>query len=225
MTLFRPLSRISLTILVPIVIAIGVVRLLLLPYYIQFEYNRLPPDVYGFTNAERLQYAQHALNYLLNSQGIDYLANEKFADGTPLYNERELSHMLDVKNVVQATLSVWYIAIGLLVILAYFLSRTSATRADLRWGLQSGSLLLASLLIGIMLYIAINFYSFFTDFHKIFFAGDTWIFSFEDTLIRLFPLQFWSDAFTLVGIFALLACAGVWLGAWRWGRVGSGKAK
>ena len=45
--------------------------------------------------------------------------------------------------------------------------------------------------------IAINpniFFSFFAGFHSLFFEGDSWLFLYSDTLIRLFPIRFWQDA-------------------------------
>jgi uncharacterized membrane protein len=52
---------------------------------------------------------------------------------------------------------------------------------------------------------------FFTWFHGLFFEGDSWLFLFSDTLIRLFPIRFWEDAFLLAAVIALgggLALAG-----------------
>jgi uncharacterized membrane protein len=41
----------------------------------------------------------------------------------------------------------------------------------------------------------------FVGFHRIFFEGDTWLFLYTDTLIRLFPVRFWQQAFlTLAGL-------------------------
>jgi integral membrane protein (TIGR01906 family) len=48
----------------------------------------------------------------------------------------------------------------------------------------------------------INFDSLFTEFHRIFFEGDTWLFQTSDTLIRLFPLPLWQDAFIFIGVFS-----------------------
>ena len=55
------------------------------------------------------------------------------------------------------------------------------------------------------------FWSFFAGFHAIFFEGDTWQFAYSDTLIRLFPLRFWQDAF----LFAALIAVGGGLGLAR----------
>ena len=57
-------------------------------------------------------------------------------------------------------------------------------------------------LIGI--FASINFWQFFTDFHGLFFSGNSWQFLYSDTLIRLFPLRFWQDAFLFAGIIDIL---------------------
>ena len=54
--------------------------------------------------------------------------------------------------------------------------------------------------------IAINpnvFWNFFAGFHSLFFEGDSWIFRYSDTLIRLFPIRFWQDTFLLAAVVAL----------------------
>jgi uncharacterized membrane protein len=54
--------------------------------------------------------------------------------------------------------------------------------------------------------IAVNpdvFWQFFTLFHELFFTGNSWLFYFSDTLIRLFPIRFWQDAFLLAAAIAL----------------------
>ena len=47
------------------------------------------------------------------------------------------------------------------------------------------------------------FWNFFAGFHALFFEGDSWLFLYSDTLIRLFPLRFWQDAFLSVAVIAL----------------------
>src|SRR5215208_5465167 len=107
------------TILVPLaLIGLGL-RVLLTPLFLQVEYNMsyFPPDEYGFTKADRLKWAPYAVNYLVNDAGISYLSDLKFDDGSPLYNERELSHMDDVKRVTQGALRVWYASLTVLALL------------------------------------------------------------------------------------------------------------
>jgi len=198
-------------ILVPItLIGLGL-RVLLTHTFLKIEYNMpyFPPDQYGFTKEDRLKWAPYALDYLVNSADISYLGDLKFDDGTPLYNERELSHMADVKRVTQGALNVWYVALALLVILAGW-SWREGWMQTYRQGLMRGGWLMVGLAgaIGVIaiIGIAINpnvFYSFFVGFHSLFFEGDSWLFLYSDTLIRLFPLRFWQDAFLYAAIIAL----------------------
>ena len=47
--------------------------------------------------------------------------------------------------------------------------------------------------------------SLFDQFHRIFFQEGSWVFNYSDTLIRLFPLEFWRDGFILAGAFTFFA--------------------
>jgi integral membrane protein (TIGR01906 family) len=186
-------------------------RVLLTPLFLQVEYNMpyFPPDDFGFTKADRLKWAPYALNYLTNSADIAYLSDLKFEDGKPLYNERELSHMNDVKRVTQGALKVWYISLAALALLGVWAWAGGWGQAY-RLGLMRGGWLMVILAITIgviaLVGIAVNpdiFFSFFAGFHSLFFEGDSWLFLFSDTLIRLFPIRFWQDAFLFAALIAL----------------------
>ncbi|MDL1909190.1 TIGR01906 family membrane protein [Chloroflexi bacterium CFX6] len=197
--------------LVPLaLIGLGL-RVLLTPLFLQIEYNMpyFPPDEYGFTKEDRLKWAPYALDYLVNNEDISYLADLKFDDGTPLYNERELSHMDDVKRVTRGALNVWYLSLALLVMLGAWAWREDMWQAY-RQGLRRGGWLMTGLAGAIGLIVAIGiavnpnvFWNFFAGFHSLFFEGDSWLFLYSDTLIRLFPLRFWQDAFLLAAFIAL----------------------
>lgn len=204
-------------ILVPLaLIGLGL-RVLLSPVFLKIEYNMpyFPPDDFGFTKVDRLKWAPYALEYLVNSADISYLGDLKFDDGSPLYNERELSHMADVKRVTQGALNVWYIALALLALLWFFgFAQNWSWRGDwmqtYRLGLMRGGWLMVGLAIAIgviaVIGITINpdiFFSFFAGFHSLFFEGDSWLFYYSDTLIRLFPIRFWQDAFLWAAVIAL----------------------
>ena len=65
-----------------------------------------------------------------------------------------------------------------------------------------------AVVIGIIALIGIAispniFFQFFAGFHSLFFEGDTWLFLYSDTLIRLFPIRFWQDAFLWAAVIAL----------------------
>jgi integral membrane protein (TIGR01906 family) len=226
--------RIVLIFLIPFVLVLTNVRLLLTPLFPAIEYRLpgFPEDRYGFTRADRLKWSEVAINYLLNAQGIEYLGDLRFPNGQTappescqyyldgdcnrLYNDRELRHMVDVKLVTRWALNVWVVS-SILVLLAIGLLYHFRETASLRAGLIGGATVTLVVLLSLVAYLLINFNTFFTQFHMMFFEGETWIFLFSDTLIRLFPLRFWQDAFIFAGGAAILEAAAI--GAWAWYRL------
>jgi integral membrane protein (TIGR01906 family) len=206
--------------LIPLAIIGTALRILLSPIFINIEYRMsyFPIDEYGMTQQDRLHWAPFALEYLVNSADISYLGDLKFEDGSPLYNERELSHMVDVKNVVSGALRVWYTSLLILGLLSIFALR-GKWMPDYINGLRRGGMWMIGLAMALGLVvgvgIAINpevFSEFFMLFHQIFFTGDSWLFYYSDTLIRLFPIRFWEDAFLWAAVLSLAGGVGLAFG-------------
>ncbi|MBN2149251.1 MAG: TIGR01906 family membrane protein [Anaerolineales bacterium] len=223
------------TLLVPIAIALAAVRIVINPWFVEFEYRTpgFPEDRFDFTLQDRLYYSRIAIDYLLNDADISFLGDLRFPEGeqapaqsclymddcTRLYNDRELEHMLDVKLLVQAALRVW---VGSLVLLALL----EAIAWRMRWndayrdGLVYGGYLTLMLIVAIILLVVLAFGFIFVKFHEVFFAADTWMFLYSDTLIRLFPERFWRDTFLMVGSLTAgmaLALPAIfrWIPRWR----------
>ncbi len=194
------------TILTPYVLIMTSIRIMLSHTFLELEYRApgFPADPYGFSLADRLHWSELSWDYMLNKAGISFLADLHFADGTPIYNARELSHMQDVKNLVQVTLQIWVVALAVLVALGAIAIWRKWGR-DYLQGLSRGGWLTIGLIVLVLAGVALNFDWLFTEFHRVFFTGNTWLFYYSDTLIRLFPIRFWSDGFTLMGIFCVVA--------------------
>lgn len=197
------------TLLTVIAIVLTAVRLMLLPALLAFEYNTpaFPDDPYGFTQADRLHWANLSLEYLLNDAGVEFVGDLRFADGSPVFNARELEHFVDVKIVLTRALNVWLGSLVLLVALA-FLAGRERWIDEYRDGLRRGAWLTIIALVSILLFVALAFNIIFVAFHNVFFAPGTWTFNWSDTFIRLFPQRFWRDIFIYVGglsIFGALA--------------------
>ena len=201
------------SLLTPIILLGLGLRILLTPLFYTIEYRMpyFPPDQYGFTMQDRLQWAPYAIEYLLNDADVSYLAKLTFEDGSPLYNERELSHMQDVKVVTKGALRAWYVAVVLLAGLGGWAWYGDWWQA-FREGLRRGGWLMIGLVVVIGLFGAVAFWQLFTLFHALFFEGDSWIFLYSDTLIRLYPMQFWQDVFIWAGVIAIGGALGLALG-------------
>lgn len=218
--------RIIIVVTLPLVLVVTNVRLMLTPLYINWEYNLkdFPPDMYGFTKENRLKYAAIALDYLNNSAGIEFLGNLTIPDnqianadsGNRMYNDRELKHMVDVKKVMQGVMMAWMISGALLVGSVLALASGPDTRPTLRSALLIGAGITVGLLVALVTTLSLSFDTFFVQFHRVFFEGDSWLFRWTDTLIRLFPVKFWSDIFMIVGGGALLEGLAVGAAALWW---------
>ena len=125
--------------LVPLALIMLGVRLLMTPLFPEIEYRLpgFPDDVYGFTLQDRLHWSKLSIEYLVNNADLSFLAELKFDDGTPIYAERELSHMRDVKQVVQRLLNLWFVDLALLVLFKLWAWRSGWLEAY-RAGLSRG---------------------------------------------------------------------------------------
>jgi integral membrane protein (TIGR01906 family) len=184
------------TILVPLVLTFLGMRLVLTHAFLEVEYRvpGFPADDYGFTMQDRLHWSKISWDYLLNNAGISFLGDLTFPDGSALFNERELSHMQDVKKVVRPALWIGYVALFLVLGMGAW-ARMGGWWQEFVRGIRRGGWLTVGLVAAIGFFAAVSFWQFFTLVHKLFFSGDTWLFQFSDTLIRLFPLLFWEIAF------------------------------
>lgn len=195
------ISRWIIIIATPIVLSLWTVRLLVhwnTPNFPSIEYGRIDPDSFGFTDDERIEYAEATLDYLRQSEPAErviYLLEDLRLPGSsqPLYNVREIGHMLDVKRLVDLFDQIFQVVgIFFLVALIYLLARPE-TRIYAYRALMYGGLLTAGILFIVAILIAISWNFVFVQFHELLFPPDTWTFSMSDSLIRLFPEQFWFD--------------------------------
>lgn len=207
----------------PFCLGLGWLTLLIGPAYPRYAYGRpdFPPDtallhqsaedLIPLMAAERLELALVAVAFLQSWQppetALVLLAEQRLPhSGAPLYNERELAHMVDVKRMTDrirllALLTAVVTGGGLLGLLLGPQTRPSGYLA-----LGRGGLLTLLLLSGLTPLIGLGWPFFFYQFHGLFFAAGTWSFAPTDSLLRLYPEQFFFE-------FALLVSLGAWLWA------------
>jgi len=194
-----------LAILAPILIITTGMRVALSPLYYSLEYRlpNFPPDPYGFTRADRLRWADFSIDFISGRIGEAEFAAAQLPDGSPLFNQREVDHMVDVRDLTSAMLWVWR-GLVLLYLLAFSFTRSKQQEISFLASLANGAKLTLALIVAVLFFLVINFNQLFTAFHRVFFEGDTWLFYNTDTLIRLFPLKFWQDLFIVIGAFSIL---------------------
>lgn len=201
---FRSILNTLISLSIPVILSTLAVLLLLSPLFINAEYRRsgFPQDDYGFSTEERLEYGNLTRRYLVTKDSLDILRELRFATGDPLYKERELSHLEDVKVVLQGLLRVFYAAVAVFFFGGY-IARRNQWQESFQEAIFRGGRLTAIALLTVLIFTLISFQSLFTNFHRVFFEGDSWLFSYSDTLIRLFPIKFWQDVFLVFGLMVL----------------------
>jgi len=193
----------------PFFLGLGMVRGVIAWDYPAFEYGRIAPDRFGFSLEERLELAHGTLAYLQRTEPaaeVIHMLEELRLPGTErsLYNEAEIGHMIDVKNLTDVIRRIVYVtgAIvvgGLLVLLVPRRTRHFGWRTLFLAGLAT-VIALALIAAAILIVWPI----FFTQFHELLFPPGTWTFSYSDSLIRLFPEQFWFDIGIIISVGALV---------------------
>lgn len=213
---FASLLQILLTLLLPVMLVLGSVRLLITDEYLAFEYGKasFPAVPFGFDKPQRLAYASVNFRYVRENQPIDALAGLRLGD-QPMYNARELKHMQDVQKVYQMAMRIWQFALGISLLAVLALAWQDDTRPALFKALQRGGLLTVSVIAVIGLLAAVAWRVWFVAFHQVFFAPGTWSFSTSDTLIRLFPEKFWFDAALTISTISLAGGLLLALAGWR----------
>jgi integral membrane protein (TIGR01906 family) len=203
MKTLRPVLFWSVTLFVPLALFFLGIRVQLTHIFLEVEYRLpgFPMDPNGLPWRDRLQYSNITLDYLLNNRDISFLSNRKFPSGVKLFNMRELKHIDDVKNLVQSMLRLGY-GIWLFILAVSLWAYLGKWQTELRNSLRHGGWLTVGLAAVIIVFTITNFRQFFTFFHTLFFAENSWRFLSDNTLLRLFPRRFWRDVFSIVCIIA-----------------------
>jgi uncharacterized membrane protein len=79
--------------------------------------------------------------------------------------------------------------------------------------IQSGGLLTSAMILTIALLAIFAWQSWFNIFHLFLFQQGSWLFSYSDTLIRLFPVKFWFDATLTISVLSIMGGLSLaWMG-------------
>lgn len=137
-----------------------------------------------------------------------------------VFNDREKLHMIDVNALIKAADTFMFISYGMFALLIGYLfykKEHGGWRELGKAGLVSVTLLFA--MMGVLVgFILIDFNSFWTLFHKVFFTNDLWLLNPRtDVMIQMFPLEFFYKVVMQIAIsyivflvtFTLLCVLGV----------------
>lgn len=125
----------------------------------------------------------------------------------PLYSEKEIQHLVDVKDLVRGLYRVQEASLAyvLAYVVLFFVWRRSGSLDTLaRAVLGSGAVTLAAI-VAFGIAASFGFDRLFTEFHVLSFSNDFWqLDPAHDRLIQMFPRDFWFDATFFVAILSLV---------------------
>ena len=189
----------------PVIVVAAAVRAVATSSFLWLEYHRpgFPADRFGFSLDDRMTYGSYALDYVLNFAPPRYLGGLVTPEGEPLFLESEVGHMADVKGVLGLSFFIALVLFVLSVLACVYLARRY--KGGIRRALFAGAVLTLVGIVALTVLAVLAWQTFFTQVHALFFADGTWTFRADDTLIRLFPEQFWTDSAITVAVLVLAA--------------------
>jgi integral membrane protein (TIGR01906 family) len=221
-------------VVLPVVIVLVAVRFAFSwqPVY-NYAVSAYHPETTTGIPAPQLERATHVIrDYFSNAQrDLDVTVVDTTGNRVPLFNDREIAHMRDVKALVLRLYRVLDIALAALLIAASsMLIWPLGGLRRLAAALLAGSAVTGALLIGFAAVAAFGgFDQLFLDFHLLSFSNDFWLLDpTRDHLVQLFPQGYWLDvtifvvALSLTISAAIAVSATTYLLATRGGQVSKG---
>ena len=133
-----------------------------------------------------------------------------------LFDEREVLHMIDVKDLMRyvAAVSVWTgIVLALCAVVGLTIRRRNFFSSLSRW-LRWCALVWGILIAAVVVIAIIDFTWIFTQFHLLSFANDLWqLDPFRHYLLLLFPERFFLEATLFIALLTVIEFAGLYVGA------------
>lgn len=177
--------------------------------YYDREYKKLNiSQSTGMSQQELLNTTKELLNYIKDKRDDLNIWAVVHGQERQVFNQREIAHMVDVKNLFALGLRLRWLSFGVFALLVAFLAWCKGKEV-LR--LLSASYLRVLALFGVVLIIllilmSMDFTAVWNGFHYIAFSNDLWILNPEtDILIQMVPEPFFYD--TVIRILSIFGLA------------------
>lgn len=192
-----------------------------LDFYWNMYYDQHTPERVGMSQDDLSRVTVEMLAYLNDEPGASFADITAVIDGEqrPVFNEREIDHMVDVKRLYAMARVVRGIAcvaaVTCIILLLIWMRGEGFGRLSAAYLITGGALIVGAGLIWFL--VRNNFSAFWERFHRIFFVNDLWILDPRtDLLIRMVPEEFFSTlvrriGFALAGMAGFLAYTSMWV--------------
>ena len=175
----------------------------------------------GLENSELEKAADELIRYFNSNDESINLMVTRDGETFPLFNEREIAHLKDVKGLIRLDYSL--LAATASYVLLYAVISLCWLIEDSRRRLARSTVIGSGVVIGLILLLGLaavaDFDNLFLQFHFLAFNNDLWqLDPATDYMIMLFPQGFWFDATLFVGLatVGLAALTGATGGGYLW---------
>ncbi len=223
MAVFRPIAAVLFIIALPIALVTTNIRIVLNePRVYSYATDHFDtPATTGIARSELLRASAELRAYFNNGDDKIFIRVHQGGQPVSLFNDRETTHLHDVKTLFRAMSRVQEAAV--IFVLAYVVTvfiwaREGNLRSLAKQTAISGAVGIAFIAaVGIAALVGFN--ATFDRFHRLLFTNDFWqLDPARDHLIQMFPDGFWQDVSIWIGVgsiveFVVLATAA---GAYLW---------
>ena len=156
----------------------------------------------GLSDPELTRVAEGFIGYFQAEPGRLELQVQTRQGTVPLFNEREIQHMIDVQALMRRVFQAAWIAVGALALAALAIVATdfSAAMPALLRAVAIGGGGTIGVVGLVALGAIVDFGRLFLLFHFMSFSNDLWLLDPRDRLIQLFPQGFFYDAALQIGV-------------------------
>ena len=174
------------------------------------------PDRTGLPIHELDSAADQIKDYFQNdAERLDVRVNTSRGTAS-LFDEREILHMIDVKDLIKivSAVSIWTgIILALTTAIGLAIRRRQFWASLSRW-LRYTALIWGIAIAAILIIAVIDFTWIFTQFHLLSFANDLWqLDPFRHYLLLLFPERFFLEATLFIGLLTIIEFIGLYVGS------------
>jgi len=187
--------------LLPLFFVANAMRVLLSETYVRAATPRLDGGNLG--DEQRTELAVLGLRAVdpLRGSQVEILRAARLEDGSRAFTPREVRHMRDVRAWI------WRLQVFEIVVAATLAWLALRARPTFVRVLVRGAVATAAIAMLAVLAMLLSFDVVLLGFHKLLFEGESWHFRDSDTLIRVYPEQFWSWTGLAIGLLVLAQAA------------------
>jgi integral membrane protein (TIGR01906 family) len=174
-------------------------------------------EVTGLEDKELTKAAEGLIRYFNADTDSPQVQVTKEGQQMDIFNQKELDHLVDVKDIIRLFYTAGWIALGyaVLYLVVGFMTRRLQFIETVAKVCFGGGILTLSLIGIIGVWALIDFDRLFINFHLLSFANDLWLLDpAKDYLIMLFPEGFFLDAAMFLVITAIIEALILAGGAW-----------